>query len=797
MPPAVKIDVTPHQGYPLYSAIAQQAQFTTLLSADGASQTQARFMLRTKALYLEVKLPKGAELWSAQCWGRGGGVPLKPQREGKSLLVGLPAGAAGGVYFLQLIYAAPVEAASAGGRGTLRVPALHLLLRAERQAQAVDLPLADLEWTVRLPGGYEATWAGGTLATEGVPKPHPAALDVAGAIYCLAGGVNPFYGVSQARENARRIPCANDQRETSAAVQSYESTQGKYLGWGAAAEPVPPCPPEPAEKPAVSVGAANAPCVKAPCCCAKAPIHAAGGHQHLRRQRQRVSAHLGSRDGTATFSGVIQNGSGTVDLTKNDNGYLGYAGTATYTAPVGGVSTPHVMASNLNVGDSRKGGFTQSGGTKAFSDYHAPGVNAGRRIPPPATSPYAGLLNNGGAVSQYNSTAAPPQSPPPVSLTGSGTVQMGNNSGVTDNGLLSFDLSSGTTTMATITRNGNNPNAPVRGSGGVAKTDSGMLILTGKDAYTGGDGKRLEAALKSPTQMEFNDAPLSDVIDYLQNYHHVEIQLDKRVLGEAGIATDTPVTKSLKGISLQSALRAMLRDLGLTYVVQNGIVLITTPAEADKRAEAGASFTADLDIPFAQGAYGKGRADAGRHGGRQQPENPVAGRGPSGRPHAHLPQPGRRARAADYHGRAIAAGRPGLGAGLGRGADRTRPDQPFAADEGRFHFRRGPGGHAAAAGRGRPGGGPDVQHGLLRRQPAGALLPVGGPGEVVDPRMLLRLPLCEDAGGGGAVGAAGRAGRAGRKCLGPDAGGGEWPRPWSAGRGAGRRHHPPLRPRHQ
>ena len=380
-PPAVKIDVTPHQGYPLYSAIAQQAQFTTLLSADGASQTQARFMLRTKALYLEVKLPEGAELWSAQLLGPRGGAPLKPQREGKSLLVGLPAGAAGGVYFLQLIYAAPVEAASAGGRGTLRVPALHLLLRAERQAQAVDLPLADLEWTVRLPGGYEATWAGGTLATEGVPKPHPAALDVAGAIYCLAGGVNPFYGVSQARENARRIPCANDQRETSAAVQSYESTQGKYLGWGAAAEPVPPCPPEPAEKPAVSVGAANAPCVKAPCCCAKAPYMPQGATSTF-DDRGNVSAlTLAPRDGTATFSGVIQNGSGTVDLTKNDNGYLGYAGTATYTAPVGGVSTPHVMASNLNVGDSRKGGFTQSGGTKAFSDYHAPGVNAGRRIP--------------------------------------------------------------------------------------------------------------------------------------------------------------------------------------------------------------------------------------------------------------------------------------------------------------------------------------------------------------------------------------------------------------------------------
>ena len=224
--------------YPLYSAIAQRAEFTTLLSADGASQTQARFTLRTKALYLEVKLPEGAELWSAELLGPGGGaagaVPLKPQREGKSLLVGLPSGAAGGVYDLQLIYAAPVAAVSAVGRGTLRVPALALLLRADRQAAAIELPLADLEWTVRLPGGYEATWAGGTLSTGDVPKPRLAAVNVAGAIYCLAGGVNPFYGLSEARERARRTRCANNMHEIGLAMHNYEATE----------EPVPSCPPE-------------------------------------------------------------------------------------------------------------------------------------------------------------------------------------------------------------------------------------------------------------------------------------------------------------------------------------------------------------------------------------------------------------------------------------------------------------------------------------------------------------------------------------------------------------------------
>ena len=210
------------------------------------------------------------------------------------------------------------------------------------------------------------------------------------------------------------------------------------------------------------------------------------------------------------------------------------------------------------------------------------------------------LTPKGNEYAGYSGTGTFTQAGGTTTING-GTLQMGRNSGVTDNGMLAFDLSSGTATFQ----------KKVSGSGGLSQMGSNVLILSGSNTYNGGDGKRLEAALKSPTQMEFNDAPLSNVIDYLKDYHQVEIQLDRKVLGEAGIATDVPVTKSLKGIPLQSALRAMLRDLGLTYVVQNGIVLITTPTEADKRAEAGASFTSDLDIPFAQGGYGKGRATRG------------------------------------------------------------------------------------------------------------------------------------------------------------------------------------------
>jgi ferric-dicitrate binding protein FerR (iron transport regulator)/tetratricopeptide (TPR) repeat protein len=99
--------------------------------------------------------------------------------------------------------------------------------------------------------------------------------------------------------------------------------------------------------------------------------------------------------------------------------------------------------------------------------------------------------------------------------------------------------------------------------------------------------KRVQDALRSPTHLEFVEAPLQDVIDYLKDLHGIEIQVDKKALDDVGIANDTPITKQLKGISLRSALRLILRDLDLTYVIQDEVLLITTPEEAESSLTSG------------------------------------------------------------------------------------------------------------------------------------------------------------------------------------------------------------------
>lgn len=109
--------------------------------------------------------------------------------------------------------------------------------------------------------------------------------------------------------------------------------------------------------------------------------------------------------------------------------------------------------------------------------------------------------------------------------------------------------------------------------------------------------KKIKQALVSPTTLEFVDTPLSDVVDYLRDFHHIEIQLDKKALDNVGIASDTPITKSLRDVSLRSALRLVLKQLGLTYIIQGGMLLITTPEEADNGLETKVYPVGDLVLP--------------------------------------------------------------------------------------------------------------------------------------------------------------------------------------------------------
>jgi len=118
----------------------------------------------------------------------------------------------------------------------------------------------------------------------------------------------------------------------------------------------------------------------------------------------------------------------------------------------------------------------------------------------------------------------------------------------------------------------------------------------------GSRGKDVREALQQPTQLEFVETPLEDVVAYLRDYHGIEIQLDRKALGDVGISPDTPITRNVRGVSLRDGLRLMLRDLDLMYVPRDNVLLITTPEEAE-------TMLATVVYPVGDLVMKQGRAD--------------------------------------------------------------------------------------------------------------------------------------------------------------------------------------------
>ena len=115
------------------------------------------------------------------------------------------------------------------------------------------------------------------------------------------------------------------------------------------------------------------------------------------------------------------------------------------------------------------------------------------------------------------------------------------------------------------------------------KTGAKVEAEFGGEAHRHGGEAAIKKALAEPTKIKCSELPLTELVERLRDLHKIEIQIDKKALDEVAINHETPITRDVQGISLRSALRLMLRELGLTYMIHNEVLLITTPEEAVAR----------------------------------------------------------------------------------------------------------------------------------------------------------------------------------------------------------------------
>ncbi len=87
----------------------------------------------------------------------------------------------------------------------------------------------------------------------------------------------------------------------------------------------------------------------------------------------------------------------------------------------------------------------------------------------------------------------------------------------------------------------------------------------------------IEQRLSTPVSVKFNNKPLSEVIEVLGGYAQVPTYLDPQGLQSEGVSSSQLVTIDLRNdISLKSALKLILEQFRLTYVIKDEVLKITS-----------------------------------------------------------------------------------------------------------------------------------------------------------------------------------------------------------------------------
>ena len=127
--------------------------------------------------------------------------------------------------------------------------------------------------------------------------------------------------------------------------------------------------------------------------------------------------------------------------------------------------------------------------------------------------------------------------------------------------------------------------------------------------------RQILAALDESTILEFDDSTLDEVVEFLAEFHQIPMIVDRRALDDIGFDFSLKISKELRGISLRSGLRLLLKEMDLTYVISDEVLQITTPEEAESQLITKVYPVGDLVVPIMSGGGGMMGGGGGGGGG--------------------------------------------------------------------------------------------------------------------------------------------------------------------------------------
>ncbi len=107
----------------------------------------------------------------------------------------------------------------------------------------------------------------------------------------------------------------------------------------------------------------------------------------------------------------------------------------------------------------------------------------------------------------------------------------------------------------------------------------------------------IESKLNEAITVNFDKQPLSEAITFLQNYTGLNIVLDPKALADENVTSATPIDLHLTNARLKNVLKLMLKPMGLTFKIEDEVLLITSPSMSLANTIPKTYYVGDLMMP--------------------------------------------------------------------------------------------------------------------------------------------------------------------------------------------------------
>jgi len=92
---------------------------------------------------------------------------------------------------------------------------------------------------------------------------------------------------------------------------------------------------------------------------------------------------------------------------------------------------------------------------------------------------------------------------------------------------------------------------------------------------------RIKSQLQTPVTLSYNERPIFEIVEDIRTNQGINIVEDWPAIEDSNLDLETPVTIKVQNISLRSALKLVLHQGGLNYVLKHEVVLIVPEKKAE------------------------------------------------------------------------------------------------------------------------------------------------------------------------------------------------------------------------